>query len=403
MRLYQILLCLLLVNTVSYATTIQTEKEVYFNNEIIKVNLTEMLGDKQDWVGIYPADDNNDWANVLTWKWTGGAVDINLSLGTLPEGDYEVRAFFKNKFHTEAFDTFRVNKALEGASISTTKANYTPNESIIVNYNHMSGDPKDWIAIYPKEKNNEWKNVIEWKWTEGKIEEKTIFNKLPEGEYEIRAFFRNSFTLESKSSFKVIDSPLTSTMYENAENGISNEWIHTSGNFPPSQTLQGGFNSQATVVLIPEWVSNVSNIAGYALPLHSNKKEKILELDMGGLPNYPIWHRNGILNGYVAHFSVGVRVTTTQGSRRMIWDSFFNHGNVEAFKTDYGNGNVWLSYPSPVEHVRGWGYGSLDQWDHFKVDIQAELQKLEPNNEIISVDTFIATGGLLDNIKLSSK
>jgi hypothetical protein len=217
------------------------------------------------------------------------------------------------------------------------------------------------------------------------------------------AQIRDSFTLESKTTFRVVNVPLTSTVYEDAENGISPEWIHVSGNFPPSQTLQGGFNSSATVVLIPEWVSNVSNIANYALPLHSNTQEKFLEMDMGGLPNYPIWHRNGILNGHVAHFSVGVSVTTTQGRRRMIWDSFFNHGNVEAFKKDYGNGNVWLNYPSPVEHVRGWGYGSLDQWDHFKVDLQTELQKLEPNNEIISVDTFIATGGLLDNIKLSSQ
>jgi len=403
MKIHLILLYSILVTTLTYATTIQAEKEIYKSNEVIKVNLTEMLGDNQDWVGVYPVGSNNDWENVITWKWTDGSINPNLSLGTIPEGDYEVRAFFENKFTTQATDTFRVNQAVGDASVVTTKATYKPNEKIIVNYSNMSGAEKDWIAIYLKNRTNDWDNVIEWKWTKGETNGNHIFNQLPIGEYEVRAFFNDSFNLETKSSFTVVNPPISSTVYEDAENGISDEWIHISGNFAPRQTQQGGFNSASTLVLMPEWIDNFSNIAEYSLSLHNNTTEKFLEMDMGGLPNYPMWHRNGIMNGYVSHYSVGVSVTTTQGVRRMIWDSFYNHGDVEAFKRDYGNGNVWLHYPSPVEHVRGWGYAELDQWDHFKVDIQAELQKLEPNNEVISVDTFITTGGLLDNIKLSSQ
>jgi len=403
MKLYLIIFSSILVTILTHATTIQTEKEIYQSNEIVKVTLTKMLGNKQDWVAVYPVGSTNDWKNVITWKWTDGTVNPTLSLGTLPEGNYEIRAFFKNKFDEKATNTFIVNQAIGDASVATTKETYKPNEKITVNYSNMSGANKDWFAIYPKNSNNEWDNVIEWIWTKGQINGIKTFKQLPVGEYEVRLFLQDSFNLETKSSFTVINPPLTSTLYENAENGISDEWNHISGNFPPSQTLQGGFNSPATLVLIPEWIDNFTNMAEYSLPLHNNTTEKFLEMDMGGLPNYPVWHRNGIINGHVAHFSVGVYVTTTQGVRRMIWDSFYNHGDVKAFKRDYGNGNVWLNYPSPVEHVRGWGYSPIDQWDHFKVDIQNELQKLEPNNEIISVDTFIATGGLLDNLKLSSK
>jgi len=403
MKLYLIILYSILISVVTHATTIQTEKEVYQSNEIIKVTLTEMLGNPQDWVGVYPIGTTNDWENVITWKWTDGTINPSLSLGTLPEGNYEVRAFFENKFNEKATHTFIVNQAIGDTSVSTTKTTYKPNEKITVHYSNTSGDDKDWIAIYPKNSNNEWNNVIEWTWTEGQVNGVKTFNKLPVGEYEVRIFLQDSFNLETKSLFTVTNPPLTSTVYEDAEDGISNEWVHISGNFAPRQTLQGGFNSLATLVLMPEWIDNFSNIAEYSLNLHQNTKEKFLEMDMGGLPDYPMWHRNGILNGYVSHYSVGVTVTTTQGTRRMIWDSFYNHGDVQAFKRDYGNGNIWLHYPSPVEHVRGWGYAPLDQWDHFKVDIQDELQKLEPNNEIISVDTFIATGGLLDNLKLSSK
>jgi len=402
MKLNPILLLLIYFNVLS-ATTIETKKEIYLSNETVKVNLTDMLGDNHDWVGVYPTGSSNDWANVIRWKWVSGAVNTTLSLGTFPIGDYDVRAFFKNTFISEASDTFSINPIEGEALVSTSKNSYTINEKIIVDYSDMSQDDKDWIAIYPKGTTNAWKNVLAWQWTEGQRDGTSIFNQLPEGEYAVRVFFRNSFILESESLFEVVDSPITSTLYEDAENGISNEWVHGSGNFPPSQTLKGGFNSNGTLVLVPEWINSTNNISTYSLPLHNNTKEKILEVDMGGVPNYPMWHRYGTRNGHVAHFSVGVSVTTTQGMRRMIWDSFFNHGNVKAFKQDYGNGNIWLNYPSPVEHVRGWGYAELDQWEHFRVDIQAELQKLEPNNEIISVDIFIATGGLLDNIKLSSK
>jgi hypothetical protein len=142
------------MSTLGYATTIQTEKEIYLSNETIKVNLNDMLGDNHDWVGVYPVDKSNAWENVLVWKWTGGKVNTTLSLGTLPKGDYEVRAFFENKFNTEASDRFRVNQAIGEATVSTSKASYKPNEKIIVNYSNMSGDSKDWIAIYSKNSSN---------------------------------------------------------------------------------------------------------------------------------------------------------------------------------------------------------------------------------------------------------
>jgi hypothetical protein len=99
------------------------------------------------------------------------------------------------------------------------------------------------------------------------------------------------------------------------------------------------------------------------------------------------------------HYKVGVYVQTIKGRRALLWDSFFNHGNVEAFSD-----GRWLSFPSPVEHVRGYEVGlSIDTWSHFRVDVEKALQQLEPDNEIVTIDTFFATGGFLDNIKLSEE
>ena len=401
----KILLFTLLLLSYSTATSVKTQKNNYTLNELIKIDFSDMLGHQKDWIGIYRLNDNNDWNNVLRWNWTNSRQNGTLTLNALNTvGNYEVRAFFNNSFEVEAIYDFVVENG--NNLIPTVKSNkktYKTNEVIKISFSNMLGTQEDWIGIYLQGSSNAWENMKSWKWTNGKINGVLSFNALPKGDYEVRSFFQNSFNDEATYKFTVKQNiGKTSTLYDDAEGTISNEWVHVAGNFPPSKA-DGGFNSTGTVALVPEWIDGFSNIAYYTLPLHNNTQEKFLEMDMGGLPNYLMWHRGGVLRGNVAHYSVGVSVTTTFGKRRMKWDSFFNHGNVSAFKEDYGNGNIWLNYPSPVEHVRGWGYAPKDLWTHFKVDIEAELKKLEPNNEIISVDTFIATGGLLDNIRLSSE
>ncbi|HHS93336.1 MAG TPA: hypothetical protein ENK82_08305 [Campylobacterales bacterium] len=385
------------------ATDVQTEKNSYNSNEIINVNFSDMLGN-QDWIGIYKQNETNAWENVLRWNWTNDRKNGSLSFDALNAGTYEVRAFFNNSFQMEAAHQFMVENGNNlPATVKSSKNIYKSNEKVTISFNNMLGDHEDWIGIYKKGDSNNWENVLKWNWTNSKVQGTLTFNALPQGEYEVRSFFQNSFNDEAKYAFSVKNNAeKSSTLYEDAENGISNEWIHVAGNFAPSRA-EGGFNSAGTVALVPEWIDSFSNLAYYVLPLHNNTQEKFLEMDMGGLPNYPMWHRGGIIKGHVAHYSVGVSVTTTQGKRRMKWDSFFNHGNVQPFRQVYSEDNIWLNFPSPVEHVRGWGYAPLDLWAHFKVDIEAELQKLEPNNQIISVDYFLATGGLLDNIKLSSE
>jgi hypothetical protein len=90
-------------------------------------------------------------------------------------------------------------------TVQTNKMIYSTNESITVNVTDMFGDPKDWIAIYPSGASNEWGNVIRWSWTVGVKTGSFSFDALPQGEYEARAFFENSYNLEASSSFTVSD------------------------------------------------------------------------------------------------------------------------------------------------------------------------------------------------------
>ena len=283
-------------------------------------------------------------------------------------------------------------------SITTTKNSYFVDENITINFKNMLGDKNDWIGIFEQNSTNTFKHALRRRDTNGSKNGKFIFEGIEKvGTYEARAFFKDSLVLEASNTFKVISkkSSSTATIYEDAEESISPKWRQISGSYPPLR-VKNGFNSKGALVLTPEWVDNRTNNAEYQLDMN-NTTQKILEMDMGGLKDYklPNLHQKG----FIQHYKVGVRVTTKDGKRGMIWDSFFNHGGVEPFKQ-----GKWLSYPSPVEHVRGFDNVPslpIDRWVHFRVDVQKELEKLEPENKILSIDTFFATGGFLDNIKLS--
>ena len=193
----------------------------------------------------------------------------------------------------------------------------------------------------------------------------------------------------------------TVTVYEDAENGISADWVTTGGNHSVTR-VNSGFNSQGAIQLITEWVDNTRNISEYQLDLHSNTTEHFLEVDLGGVGNVgarPAGIHAGWEPGTMPHYKIGVIATTTQGYRLITWSSFYTHDHIPATRRDYGTW-VSLAYPSPLEQVR-WD-SNKNLWEKHRFDVQAYIHQLEPNNTLISIDTFIATGGNLDNIKLRS-
>ena len=185
------------------------------------------------------------------------------------------------------------------------------------------------------------------------------------------------------------------TVYEDAENGLSSNWTIIKGDDSPIRKTPGYNNeSQAFVKLPNHWTEDAngkwSNSAEYHLGLN-NTQYTTLSVDLVG---------DGTL---VEHYVLGTKVTTTNGTRYLMWDSFYNHSGIPATRTPYGDGDAYIVFPSPVEMVRGYDYSDVYLSENFTVDLKAALKQFEPDNEILSVDTFIATGGNLDNIKLLSK
>jgi len=369
-----------------------TDKTTYLNTETITANFKYMQGNATDWIGIYPAGASYEFENVIAYKQTGGDINGSLTFEDIPVGDYDVRAFFNNSLTKQASTSISVitDPNYHEVELTLNKNIYAQNELVYVNYNYMKGNQTDWIGIYPAGASYDFANVIDWKYTKGNIEgemslggfpgqdELKGFTPMPgleAGDYEIRAFFNNSLSTVKVQSFTVTEQNVTSTMYEDANGSISPDWIHVSGIYPPAY-----YNG--VVRLRARWVSSTTNTSEYTLPFDTpNSTQNVLELDVGGVGRW------------TPHFSIGVIVQTTDGHRRMLWDSYLNHYNVKANK----QGNV-LSFPTYVELQRN----TANSRKHFRVNVDKYLKILEPNNKVISISAFFATGGDLDNIKLSS-
>jgi hypothetical protein len=382
-----------------YDTKVTTSKSEFYTGEDINITLTGMPGNEGDWVGIFEKDAANVWENTLAWKFDGHVVDENYALDSVPTGEYEVRVFLNNSFTLLAKTPFTVVEKPIITTIQTNKTQYEDGEDIIVSVTNMLGNQRDWIGIFEAGSESSFENAYDWVWTDAVTDGEFTFYGLPEGNYEVRAFFSDGFEAKATYSFTVTKTDRPSTIFEDAEGDISDEWIKVLGNYDPRHATPG-YNSSGILVLIPQWINNnTENASEFHLPLN-HSTQTILEMDMGGLPNYKI--PTVSRKGYMPHYSVGVYVKTKKGRRVIIWDSWFNHINAGPHIADYGNGNIWLNNPSPVEHVRGW-YKPTDYWCHFRVDIEATLLNLEPDNKLIYVEKLYATGGFLDNIKLSSK
>ena len=205
------------------ATNISSSKNLYSSQEKILLKVSEMEGNQKDWIAIYPENSSTEWKNVLQWTWTKGKVNHTFTFQELPEGNYEARAFFNNSYIVEASHKFNVKNEnpLPRVELKSQKASYSAHENIFIESKNMAGNQKDWIAIYTAGTSNEWSNVLRWTWTEGKINNTFRFRGLPEGEYEARAFFNNSYKVETLTKFSVKDDnhfPTTISVRKNVFN-----------------------------------------------------------------------------------------------------------------------------------------------------------------------------------------
>ena len=94
--------------------------------------------------------------------------------------------------------------SLNAVAVKSDKNIYSlTDNTVTIHFEGMEALNKDWIGIYPKGKNTDWKNVVQWKWTGDKSSGNALFKNLPKGNYSVRVFYNNSFKTEASYSFNI--------------------------------------------------------------------------------------------------------------------------------------------------------------------------------------------------------
>lgn len=197
----KLLIILLFVVTFLNATAINTDKEVYGIDEGITVSFTALQGEASEWLAIYPAESNNDFGNIVTWKLSTGTEQGSVVFDALTVGTYDVRIFDGANFIVGK--QIVVSENAEITIVETTKVSYLPEEDVVAIFENTLNQNGDWIGIYPAGSNNDWENIIEWRWLTGGTSGTVDFGQLPVGEHEVRVFFNNTFNMEASYAFNV--------------------------------------------------------------------------------------------------------------------------------------------------------------------------------------------------------
>ena len=123
----------------------------------------------------------------------------------------------------------------------------------------------------------------------------------------------------------------------------------------------------------------------------NNTTQKILHLD----------HMKKISkDNKLYSFTLSVEVQTKLGKRMLSFNTYYDKMKFEPDSQNYDDVDyIELVYPLDMKYV-----SQHDKWQHIRIDLTEYLHKLEPQNEILSVNAFVFEGGddYLDNISLSS-
>ncbi len=402
------------------ATMVTTSKAIYLPDEEIIANFENMSGADDDWIGIYPKGSTNDWQNVVEWLWIHGNILGSTTFTPLPVGEYDVRLFFNNSFNLEANASFSVEAppVEEELNVTLAKSNYDPFELLHVNFENMSGEATDWIAIFPVGADHQKTSALEWRDTNSTVTGELSFNGLKAGDYELRAYFDTlvqqtvPFTIEAQEPIRIL--------YDDFESGtIDPRWVRVSG---PNMTLlnvgavdlavghkerQTWVNGQHSLRTYKDYHGGL-NYSGYYYNFENPAKNlKFLEVDMK--------------IGVSSHvFAFGVKLNTKFGERRIEFAAWLNHtlpSGQQIIKGPYGNvlqghreafvtANGYLQvHPAPSDFYVGTSSvgGGSNMFVHYKINIEKKLRLIEPNNELLGITLFTTSGGDYDNLALSSQ
>jgi hypothetical protein len=155
----------------------------------IVVTFTNMPGNQLDWIAVI--ENGRADSSYQTYKYTGGQVNGSVSLGTLPPGTYNAKAF-QNNTYTQVGNTFAFTVTPATLPTPTLTGTSPSNNTGVVTFSNMAGYRLDYITLALP--GSAATSYVQYKYTFGTINGSVTFSNVASGNYVARAFFDNSNT-----------------------------------------------------------------------------------------------------------------------------------------------------------------------------------------------------------------
>jgi Mg-chelatase subunit ChlD len=184
----------------------------------IAVQYAGMPGNSEDWLAIANAGSSDEQyieAISLEGQTAGRAVFNSFS-----EGEYELRAYFNwpdNGYRVEQRIAFSVAPRPEivPGSLLSLPRNPAEGEQVVVQWRDFPGFDADWIAISkPGDPDGTSGTYV---YLDGRPSGRAVFDPLPVGDYEIRAYFNNAKIVQDRIPLAVSARNFVRTIRDDAE------------------------------------------------------------------------------------------------------------------------------------------------------------------------------------------
>lgn len=167
--------------------TLTPERTILPEGNAVRVAYDGLPGNDKDWIAT--AEAGSPDGNYIAYVYSGGAKSGTASLPPLTKpGKYEIRVYFDDMTSDRTVQA-RVPIEVTPAppvNLQLDSLTYAPGATIIVTFNTMPGNQRDWLALGRAGDDG----YLTYEYTDGKTSGTETFRAPDEpGKYEVRAYF----------------------------------------------------------------------------------------------------------------------------------------------------------------------------------------------------------------------
>lgn len=245
----------IIATTAAFAQSVTTSQSSFTAGQPVQVSWTGAAS-TSDWIGIYPQGVTPGSQSSTSWIYTSGTktkptvIIPSGSAGmssTLPVGNYSIYLCANDGYSVRATNSFSVAAA---PSVSAPTA--VSGTSLVVNYSGAPGNGTDWIGVYQQGQSGS--SYVRWVYLNGATSGSVSFYGLASGNYDLKLYSKDSYTVVAQGSTAVVPNALSTTnpVYSDNESaGYSYNYTDTLNDHTIALYAEGAANTA------PIWTLNV--------------------------------------------------------------------------------------------------------------------------------------------------